>query len=60
MSTWGIWGYWGIVAGLLALVAVFFVSLGILSPPGLPGKAVKPGTSSGNGQPASSDAKHAA
>lgn len=24
------WGYWGIVAGLLALVAIFFVSMDLL------------------------------
>ncbi|MGH7256144.1 MAG: hypothetical protein ACREI3_10245 [Nitrospirales bacterium] len=24
------WGYWGIVGGMLALLTVFFISLGIL------------------------------
>jgi len=30
MSTWGAWGYLGIVAGLLVLVAIFFVCMEIL------------------------------
>lgn len=30
MSTWGTWGYWGIVAGLLVLLAIFFVCMEIL------------------------------
>ncbi len=32
MSIWGMWGYIGIIIGLVALLAVFFVVMGILFP----------------------------
>lgn len=58
MSTWGALGYWGIVTGLLALLAVFFACMEIMSRiPKVQGKQEVPGERS---RQASSGTKRAA
>jgi len=60
MSTWGAWGYWGIAAGLVVLLAIFFVCMEILY-----SNAKKPLTGNtdspaGQGERAPTGTKHAA
>jgi hypothetical protein len=58
MLTWGALGYWGIVTGLLALLAVFFACMEIMSRiPKTEGKQEFPGEGSGR---ASSGTRRAA
>lgn len=60
MSTWGAWGYWGIVAGLLVLLAIFFVCMEILYSSAKRPLTGNTGSPAGQGEQARPGSKHAA
>ena len=55
------WGYWGILAGLAAMLAAFFVCLGILSPGAKsPGEGLSDPSLLGRAEQGSNHSRHAA